>query len=237
MEDIIQCMEKVAEDQGWVEVVYVNNLLLDKVFNYQFGGVTRVLQSLEKTSDNALKMGATAGTGGAILQLFLDLKASISAEKTIGEKTKSIFERELTIDKKIRLCEVSLENSGSIMENPAASGGAAGKYFRFVDLLSTFSLSDEERLRKATNPQAAELILEKWARDQKLTPDSPQVALVSSQPFLMAGFVVVQRGLDGSTYIAYPPPEGVRRSVLAEKLFQEEGVVFLKIYWIVDKRK
>jgi len=236
VEDLIRVLKKVADDSGRVEVIYVNNLLLDTIFNHQFGGVTRLLQSVEKTSDKPLKIEAGAGLGGSLVNLFLDSKASISAENKIGEKTKSIIESELTINKKIRLCETSLQNSGLIMENPALSSVTPEKYLKLVDLLSTFVLGEEGSLEEETSKDAASIILKKWKRDQNLTPNTPQVALASKQPFLMAGVVEVQDGLQGSIYIAYPPPPGFQRSVLAEWLFEEAGVSFLKIYWVVDRQ-
>jgi hypothetical protein len=179
--DIIRLLKKIAGEKGGVEVVYVNSLLLDALFGQQFGGVSKLVQSVERTSDQALKSEAGAGLGGVLAKLFLDLKVSITAEGKIGEQTKTIVERELGIG-------------------------------------------------------AANVVRAHWKRDQSLTPNSPQVALATRKPFPMAAIVMMQPGLQGSTYIAYPPPAPAHRSVLAEPLFEDEGVTFLKTYWVVDKR-
>jgi len=235
--DIIRLLKKISEKPGGIQVVYVNSLLLDELFAKQFGGVTKLLQSSERTTEQALKAEAGAGLGGVIAQLFLDLKASIRAEGRIGRQTKTIVEEELTLEKKIALCEASLEDQGLIIENPSSLAVSQGKYLRLVDLLFTFQLSlqgDQERLKESIGVDAAEAVIARWQRDQALTPNVVQVALVTPQPFCMAAIVMVQPGATGSTYINFPPPLPKHRSVLTEFLGEDEGVAFLKTYWVSD---
>jgi hypothetical protein len=234
MEDIIGLLKKVAEKPVGGEIVYVNNRLLDDLFETRFGGITKLVQSIEQTSEQALKAQAGIGLGGVLAKLFLDLKASIKVEGKIGEKTKTVIEKELTLQKKIGMCEASLDDRDLITANPQAVVLVPGKYLKLVDLLSTFTSGDEIRLAAAVGADAAEVILARWRKDQALTPTSPQVALVTRQPFCMAAIVKVQPELAGSTYIAYPPPPPKHRSLLAERLLEERGVTFLKTYWIID---
>lgn len=234
MEDIIRLVKKVSEKPRGIEVVYVNSRLLDDLFETRFGGVTKLLQSVERTSEQALQAAAGAGLGGVLAKLFLDLKASISVEGKIGRQTKTVVERELTLQKKIALCEASLDDQGLIVENPASLVSTQGKYLKLVDLLSTFTWSDEESLKASIGADLAEAVLAHWQRDQDLTPGSPQVALATPQPFCMAAIVKVQADIAGSTYIAYPPSGPRQRSVLAESLGEDKGVTFLKTYWIID---
>jgi hypothetical protein len=232
--DIIRLLKKISEKPGGIEVVYVNSLLLDELFAKQFGGVSKLMQSTERTTEQALKAEAGAGLGGVIAQLFLDLKASISAEGRISRQTKTMIEEELTLEKKIALCEASLEDQGLVIENPPSLAVVQGKYLRLVDLLSTFLWGDEDRLQTSIGVDAAEDVIARWQRDQALTPNLPQVALVTPQPFCMAAIVIVQSGVTGSTYISSPPPPPKHRSVLAEFLGEDNGVAFLKTYWVID---
>ncbi len=232
--DIIRLLKKVSASPVGMEVVYVNHRLLDDLFENRFGGVTKLLQSIERTSEYALKAEAGVGLGGILAKLFLDLKASINAEGKIGKQTKTVVEKELTLQKKIALCEASLDSQGLIVENPPSLAIAQGKYLKLVDLLSTFTLGEEQRLKAGIGVELAEAVLAHWLKDQALTPGSPQVALVTPQPFCMALIVKVQPEVAGSTYIAYPPPAPKHRSVLAESLGEDKGVTFLKTYWIID---
>lgn len=235
--DIIRLLKKISKKPGGIQVVYVNSLLLDELFIKQFGGVTNLLQSTERTTEQALKAEAGAGIGGTIAQLFLDLKASIGAEGMIGRKTKTIVEEELRIEKKIALCEASLEDQGLIIENPSSLTVAQGNYLKLVDLLITFQLSlpqDQEKLKESIGVDAAEAVIARWQRDQALTPNVVQVSLVTPKPFCMAAIVMVQPGATGSTYINYQPPLPKHRSVLAEFLGEDEGIAFLKTYWVTD---
>lgn len=233
--DIVRLLKKIADEPARAEVVYVNHRLLDDLFENQFGGVTKLIESVERTSEKALKAAAGVGLGGILATLFLDLKASIKAEGKIGEQTKTVIEKELTLQKKIRLCEAALDDQGLIAKNPPSLTVARGKYLKIVDLLSTFAMGDEERLSKELGVDAAEAVIARWQKDQALTPDSPQVALVMSQPFHAAAIVKVQSEVAGSTYISYPPSSG-RRVVLAETLLEEISVTFLKTYWVIDIR-
>jgi hypothetical protein len=234
--DIIGLLKRIAGDKGRMEVVYVSSLLLDALFEQQFGGVTKLVQSIDRTSEKALKSEAGAGLGGIIAKLFLDLKASITAEGKIGEQTKTFVEKELTLQGKIRLCEASLEIGGLVVDNPPTSSVDGGKYLRLVDVLLTIASADEAGLNGEFGNDAANVIRARWKRDQSLTPNSPQVVLAGRMPFPMAAIVAVQSGLQGSTYIAYPPPPPAHRSVLAEPLSEDAGITFLKTYWVVDKR-
>jgi hypothetical protein len=146
-----------------------------------------------------------------------------------------IVERELTLQKKVRLCEASLEDSGLIIDNPPSSSITPGKFLRLVDSLSTFSLDDKERLERELGGDVAKIVLSHWESDQRLTPNSPQVALATRQPFPMVAIVMVQSGFEGSTYITHPPPPPAHRFVLAEPFFKDEGVTFLKTYWVINK--
>ena len=232
--DIVRLLKKIADEPAKAEVVYVNQSLLNDLFENQFGGVTKLIESIERTSEKALKAEAGVGLGGILATLFLDLKASVKAEGKIGGQTKTVIEKELTLQKKIRLCEASLDDQGLIAEYPPLSTLAHGKYLKIVDLTKTFTMSDEEGLAKEIGDDAAEIVLSRWRKDQELTPGSPQVALVMSQPFRAAAIVKVQSDVLGSTYILSPPPSG--RVVLAETLLEDMGVTFLKTYWVIDIR-
>lgn len=237
MDNLISLLKKAANEQGRMEVLYVNSLLLDALFVEQFSGVTKLLESIKQSSDVALKSEAGAGFGGALLKLFIDLKASITAEGKIGEQTKTIVEKELTIPLKVRLCETSLEEAGRISDNPPSLTVARGKLLRLVDCLTTLTKGDEDevKLREELGEDASRAVLTRWAKDQLLTPTLQQIALATRQPFPMAAIVMVQLGLNGSTYITYPKPPSAQRSALAEPLFEDEGVTFLKTYWVIDK--
>jgi hypothetical protein len=235
MDDLTYLVEKISAERGRAEVVYVNSLLLDALFEKRFGGVTKFLESIEKSSDLALKADAGAGLGGALLKLFFDLKASITAEGMISEQTKKIVEKELTLPLKARLCEVSLEAAGLFGNDPQSFNDARGRLLRLVDRLETFTPGDEDRLREELPEGASRSVLARWKKDQQLTPGSVQVVLATQEPFPMVAIVLVQTGLQGSTYIAYPPAFPAQRSVLAEPLFEVERVTFLKTYWVIDQ--
>lgn len=232
--DVIRLLRKVSASPVRREVVYVNRRLLDDLFENEFGGVTGLLDSIERTSRAALRTEVGVGLGGVLANLFLDLKASIGAEGEIGEQTKTVIERELTLLKKIALCEASLDSKGLIVENPASLAITQGKYLKLVDLLPTFTLDQEESLRTEIGVDSAEAVLARWRREQGLTPNSPQVALAAPQPFCMAVIVKVQSDVAGSTYILYPPPPPKQRWILAEPWSESGGVAFLKTYWIID---
>jgi hypothetical protein len=136
---------------------------------------------------------------------------------------------------KVRLCEASVEEAGLIRDDPPSFTVARGRLLRLVDRLSTFTRGDEGKLREELREDASRGVLAHWERDQQLTPSSPQVVLATREPFPMVAIVMVQSGLQGNTYIASPPPSPAHRSVLAEPLFEAEGVTFLKTYWVIDK--
>jgi hypothetical protein len=164
-----------------------------------------LLESIEQSSNLALKTEVGVGLGGALLKLFVDLKASITAEGKIGEQTKTIVEKELTLPLKVRLCEASVEEAGLIRDNPPSLTVARGNLLRLADRLSTFTRGDEGKLREELGEDASRGVLARWEKDQQLTPSSPQVVLATRQPFPMVAIIMVQSGLQGSTYIAYPP--------------------------------
>lgn len=233
---ITSLLKKLAKEPAAAEVVYVNHRLLDDLFESRFGGVTKLLESIEQTSERALKAVLGAGFGGILAKLFLDFKAGIAAEGKIGEQTKTVVERELTLPKKVRLCEASLVEEGLILENPPDLAGLKGKYLRLVDRLYTFTSGDEYRLKAEIGDNAAKIVIDRWRKDQELTPGSPQVMLATARPFKVAAIVKVQPEVAGSTYIAYPPASPARRVVLAEPLVEESDVTFLKTFWVIDIR-
>lgn len=235
MEKIIRALKKVSANTESVEALYVNPLLLDTLFSDLFGGITTVLQSIEKTSDKELKASGEAGIENSILSLFINLKACLSAEAKTGEHARSLFESELTINKKIKLCEAALEDADRILDDPPLDAVVHGKYLRFRDKLSMFTITEKEKIKETLGEKAAEVVISRWERDQSLTPSQVQVTLSSNKPFLMSGIIQIQDGLNGSTYISYPPSTGSSRSVLAQIMYEENGNNFLKIYWVVDK--
>jgi hypothetical protein len=234
--DIVRLLKKISEKPAVMDVVYVNRRLLDDLFDAQFGGIGKLVQSIERTAEKSLKSELGAGLGGIIAQLFLNLKASIKAEGKIGTRTKTVIEEELTLQKKIGLCEASLADQDAIVENPGSSRGLAGKYLKLVDVLPTITWENRNSLTAGIGPDAAKRVIARWRDDQKSTPASRQVALVAGRPFCMAAIVRVQPDVDGSTYITHAPPPPKHRSVLAEAFPEEGGVTFLKTYWIVDAR-
>jgi hypothetical protein len=232
--DIVRLLKKIAGRPEF-EIIYLNSRLLDDLFENQFGGVTKLLQSIERTSEQALEAEAGVGLGGVVARLFLDLKACIKAEGKIGKKTKVVVEKDLTLQKKITLCEAALEDQGLIIENPASVASTQGKYLRLIDL-PTFTLGKKEKLKASLGVAAAQVVLARWREDQALTPNSPQVVLATRQPFCIAAIVKVQPEVSGSTYIAYPPTAPDHRMMLGKLLNEEKGVTFLKTYWIIDSR-
>ena len=238
MANIIKVLNKVSNSTERIEALYVNPLLLDTLFGDLFGGVTRILQSIEKSSDKELKIEGTAGIKNSILSLFLELKAYMLAKGKIGEHARSLIEKELTVNKKIKLCETALLDSDLIIDNPSLQSVDHSKFTRFNDKFSMFVKTDEPKIKDLfnENEKAAEAVIRKWKRDQSLTPHLVQVALASNNPFPMYGIIQIQSGLNGSTYIGSPPFPRTSRSVLAQVGFEEDGIYFLKIYWVVDKQ-
>ncbi len=235
MDKLIKVLNKVSDNTESIETLYVNSLLLDTLFNDLFGGATRILQSIEKTSDKELTIAGEAGLENSILSLFIKLKACLSAEVKEGVHAKSLIESELTINKKIKLCEAALEDAELILDDPSLESIVHRKYLRFKDRLSMFTITEEVAIKEMLGEKAAETVIYRWKRDQSLTPNQVQVALSSNTPFLMTGIIQIQDGLNGSTYIGGPPSMGSSRSVLAQVIHEEDKVNFLKIYWVVDK--
>ena len=235
MANIIQVLNKVSNNKESVEALYVNPLLLDNLFGDLFGGVTRILQSIEKSSDKELKIEGTAGIKNSIISLFLDIKASISAEGKIGEHEKSLIGKELTINKRIKLCETALLDDDLIEDDPSLHAIDHKKLIRIMDKFSLLAQSEDPKLREMFDEKACEAVIRKWGYDKSLTPNQVQVALVTNDPFPMYGIIQVQGGLNGSTYIGSLPFPGAHRYVLAQIGYEEDGIRFLKIYWVIDK--
>jgi|SRR5271166_600662 len=237
--DLIRLLEKTSERLVEAEVVYVNDRLLDDLFEHRFGNVTKLMQSIERTSGHALKAEAGAGFGGLLSKLLLNLKANVSAEGRIGKQTKTVVEMQSTLQTKIALCTASLEDQGLIIDNPKSSAVIQGKlnqgkYLRLVDRLSTFTHGQDIKLAEKIGRNAASVVLERWQRHQSATPYSQQVALVTGEPFCMAAIVIVQKEVRGSTYILDPPSPPKQRSVLAKPDAEDNGVTFLKTFWVID---
>ena len=235
MNDLVEISKSISGSKQNLETLYVNPLLLDTLFNNLFGGVTRFLETIQNTSDKELKSAAELGIENSLLSLFIKLKASVSAQAKEGVHTKSLIETELTINRKIKLCEAALENADLILDDPSFESIDHKKFLRFKDSLSMFTIMEEAELREILGKQATETVINKWKRDQSLTPNQVQVAFSSNTPFLMTGIIQIQDGLNGSTYIGMPPAKGTSRSVLAQVIYEEDKVSFLKIYWVVDK--
>ena len=233
--NIIKMLNKVSNSTERLEALYVNPLLLDTLFGDLFGGATRILQSIEKSSDKDLKIEGTAGIKNSIISLFLEIKAGISAQGKIGEHEKSLIEKGLTINKKIELCETALLDADQILDEPSLQSLDHSKLIRITDKFTLFTESEESKVKEMFDEKAAEAVIRKWRRDKSLTPNQVQVALATNNPFPMYGIILVQSGLNGSTYIGYPPFPGASRSVLAQIGYEEDGIRFLKIYWVVDK--
>lgn len=235
MDNIIQVLNKVSNNAESVETLYVNSLLLDNLFGDLFGGVTRILESIEKSTDKDLMIEGSAGIKSSIMSLFLDIKAGISAEGRIGEHEKTLIEKELTINKKIKLCEAALLGAGQIVDVQSSESIDNQKLIRITDKLSTFYESEGQELKEMFDEKSARAIIRKWRYDRSLTPNEVQLVLATNNPFPMYGIIQVQSGLNGSTFIGTPPFPGSHRSVLAQIGYEEDGVRLLKIYWVIDK--
>jgi hypothetical protein len=232
--ELIPLLKKAAEKPGEIEILYIQPSFLDTLFEREFGATT-IEQSVERTSEKAVEAESKAGIGG-ILALFLDLKACFAAKAKVGEAEKTIIKQELSEVLKIKLCEASLESKGSIIDNPQSGAAIGGKYLRVDYPHGAFQIEDEKALDAQIGFEAAEVVRERWMKDQKLTPNVTQVALAVGKPFRMVGIVMVQSGLLGSTYVASPPPDGAHRSMLAERGFERGEVTFLRPYWVIERK-
>ena len=232
--DIIPLLKRISEKPVQTEILYMNRRLIDDLFENLFGGTTNLLQFIERTSEREFKSMAGAGIGEVLSKMFLDIKASIGIEGKIGKKTKSIVEKGLTYKKKIALCEALLAEQDMVEENPGSREAAEGRYINVVDTLLPYTPGEEEKIKEDIGSAQAEVIISRWKKDQLLTPGSVQVLLLSPKPFIMASIVKIQQDVAGSTYLAYQPPAPKHRSVFAELLGRENGISFLKTYWIVD---
>ncbi len=237
MANIIKVLDKISNSPYRLEALYVNPLLLDSLFGDIFGGTTRILQSIEKSSDKELQVGGSAGISNSIINLFLDIKASITAQGRIGEHEKSLIEKGLTINKKIELCEAALLEAEHILDSPSLQSLDNSKFINITNKFTLFTEPEELKAEEMFDEKASEAIVVKWKRDRSLTPGEEQVALATNSPFPMYGIILVQSGLDGSTYISAAPFPGANRSVVAQVGYEEDGIRLLKIFWVVDKTK
>ena len=232
-DDILRLSNRLARVPEKLEVVYANSRLLDDLFYGQFDGITNLSQAIEETDEVAIQAEAGVGVSG-LIQLILNVMASVKAEGTITDQTRNVIERNLTLQKEIRLCEASLADQGLIIENPQSLDYIDGKYVKLVNALSTYTGNNEGSLAEKMGADNSRIIIDHWQEDQDLTPGQPQVVLASAQPFPIAAIVKVQNDVFGSTYIRWPPAPPARREVLAKLLMLDRGVAFLKTYWVVD---
>ena len=137
----------------------MNHRLLDDLFENRFGGVTKLLQSIERTQEHVLVAEAGAGLGSVLVKLFLDVKARITAEGKIGKQIMTVVEKELSLQKKILLCEASLDSQGLIVKVPESMAITQGKYVELDNLLKTFTSGEEEGLEAEIGFEAAEVVL------------------------------------------------------------------------------
>src|SRR5687767_7588884 len=114
-DDILRLSNRLARVPEKLEVVYANSRLLDDLFYGQFDGITNLSQAIEETDEVAIQAEAGVGVSG-LIQLILNVMASVKAEGTITDQTKNVIERNLTLQKEIRLCEASLADQGLIIE-------------------------------------------------------------------------------------------------------------------------
>jgi hypothetical protein len=234
--DLAKLLKQLDDEPTETEIIYAHKGLIEKLFQAQFGGITKFLESVAHGSKRALKGEAGLGVGGSFLKILLDIRAKIGAEKQISNELKVIIEKELTLLKKLRLCEAVLAEKGLIVENPPSIADTEGKYLKLVDRLRPFNHGAEADLGAALGRDAARTVLQRWREDQNATPNKPQIAYASAEPFPSAAIVMVRDDIDGSTYILNPPAPPEQRIVFAERERQEQGVTFLKTYWIVDVR-
>jgi len=235
MENIIKLLSHVPDKTTGLEALYVNPLLLDAIFNEQFGGVAKILQLIENLPEHEQIMKNDGGIENSIVSWFVQLKADLSAENPTKTDAASLVESELTLTRKMKICEAALEDANVIIDNPSSQPDIDDMYFRFKDTLSTFTMLEESRLTQTLGEDLTKLVINKWKKIQSLTPKHIQVALTSNTPFPMTGIIETQDGLNGSIYISAPPEAGSSRSVVAKILYNEKGINFLKIYWVADK--
>ncbi|MFV2056216.1 MAG: hypothetical protein ACC707_07090 [Thiohalomonadales bacterium] len=235
MDNLIRLLSKVPDRTKGLEALYVDPLLIDAIFNDLFGGTSKILQLIEDCSEEELKDAEDAGIKNSMVSWLIALKTDLSTQNKDTEAAKLFIENDLALSRKIKICEAALEDNKLILDDPSPQKDLTNAYLRFKNTLSTFTILEEARLTQALGAEATKLVLQKWQRVQSLTPNHAQLALASGTPFLMTAIIEIQDGLNGSIYISSPPEDGSSRSVLAKIAYQENGIYFLKIYWVLDK--
>jgi len=118
--------------------------------------------------------------------------------------------------------------------NPQSLDETQGKYIKLVDVMASYFQGEEGAIKEKFGDDKATAIISRWRKDQAMTPEKVQAVFAAPHPFCTAAIVIVRDDIKGSTYLGYPPPPGKKRSVLAEVLYEDKNIVFLKTFWVLN---